>query len=161
MRRRYWPSAGIALGAAIAVGALGGSLTDLGVWYQNLIQPSWKPPDWAFGPAWTAIFLCCAAAGTLAWSAATTTGQRRGVVIAFAINAALNLLWSQLFFKLQRPDWSLLEVGVLWLSVLSLVIVCGRLSRLAGALVVPYLVWVAFASSINYGVVQLNGPFGS
>ncbi len=161
MISRYWPSAAIALGAALAIGALGGALTDLGPWYQNLTQPSWKPPDWAFGPAWTTIFLCCAAAGTLAWNASSTSAQRRTLIIAFAINAALNLLWSLLFFDMKRPDWSLLQVGVLWLSVLSLVVICGRLSRPAGALVLPYLVWVAFASTVNYGVVQLNGPFSS
>lgn len=81
--------------------------------------------------------------------------------MAFGINAILNVMWSMLFFHLQRPDWALMQVGVLWLSVLSLVIVCGRVSKLSGALLVPYLLWVAFASTITYGVVQLNGPFGA
>lgn len=158
---RYWPTALVAVVLAFAVGGTGGALTDLGPWYANLQQPSWKPPDWAFGPAWTTIFLLCAAAGTISWVAASSAAQRRTILLAFAINAFLNVLWSALFFHLHRPDWSLWEVGALWLSVLSLVIVCGRLSRLAGALLLPYLAWVAYASTINYGVVQLNGPFGA
>ncbi|MFK7885477.1 MAG: TspO/MBR family protein [Gammaproteobacteria bacterium] len=153
---RYWPAAPIALALSFAVAAVGGSLTDLGSWYQALEQPSWKPPDWAFGPAWTTIFLLCAAAGALAWVNATNAAQKKQIAIAFAINAVLNVMWSGLFFHLHRPDWALWQVGVLWLSVLSLIVVCGRISKLAGALLVPYLIWVAFASTINFGVVQLN-----
>jgi len=160
-KSRYWPTAAIAVVAALAVGGLGGALTDLGAWYDALIQPAWKPPDWAFGPAWTSIFLLCAAAGTVSWLAAAHAGQRRTIAVAFALNALLNLLWSVLFFQAQRPDWSLIEVAILWLSVLSLIVICGRVSKLAAALLLPYLAWVAFASTINYGVVQLNGPFGA
>ncbi len=153
---RFWPTAPVALVLSFAVAAIGGAFTDLGSWYQSLNQPSWKPPDWAFGPAWTTIFLLCAAAGTLAWVDAKSAAQKRQIGIAFALNAVLNVMWSALFFHFKRPDWSLWQVGILWLSVLSLVIVCGRTSRLAGALLVPYLIWVAFASTINFGVVQLN-----
>ena len=158
---RYWPTAPIAIALSYATAGIGGALSQLGPWYYNLTQPSWKPPDWAFGPAWTIIFTLCAAAATFAWLAATRPAQRRAIAVAFAINAFLNVIWSALFFYLQRPDWALLEVGLLWLSVLSLVIVCGRVSKLSGALLLPYLVWVAFASTITYGVVQLNGPFGT
>jgi tryptophan-rich sensory protein len=70
------------------------------------------------------------------------------------------MLWSALYFTLQRPDWALIEVAVLWLSIVALIIVCGRVSRLAGWLLVPYLLWVSFASVLNLAVVRLNGPFG-
>jgi tryptophan-rich sensory protein len=79
----------------------------------------------------------------------------------FALNAALNILWSLLFFKLQRPDWSLWEIGPLWLSVLAMVLHLRPYAPRAAMLLWPYLAWVTFAATINWGVVQLNGPFGA
>jgi tryptophan-rich sensory protein len=77
----------------------------------------------------------------------------------FVANAALNVLWSFLFFWCQRPDWALTEVGVLWSSVALLVFIGSRLDWRAGALMVPYLAWVSLASLINQQVVTLNAPF--
>lgn len=156
LRGRAWSAAAV---AALCIALLGGLATEIGPWYQALKQPSWKPPDWAFGPAWTIIYACTALAGVRAWLAADAAG-RRTVVMAFAVNGVLNVGWSLLFFRLHRPDWALMEVGLLWLSVLALVIVCGRQSRRAGLWLLPYLAWVAFAASLNAAVVQLNGPFG-
>lgn len=154
--RRYWPAAPVALLLSLGVGALGGALTDLGPWYQQLVQPSWKPPDWAFAPAWTTIFVCCAAAATIGWVNASDAASRQRLVIVFALNAMLNLLWSALFFTWKQPTWALVEILPLWLSVLAMTVVAWRISRLAGVLLLPYLAWVAFAATINYGVVTLN-----
>ena len=75
------------------------------------------------------------------------------------MNINLNILWSGLFFRLQRPDYALAEVGVLWLSVAVLAIGLRWYSKPAGWLIAPYLVWVAFAAALNLAIVQLNGPF--
>jgi tryptophan-rich sensory protein len=149
----------IAALAAIAVAAIGGTLTDLGPWYQGLREPAWKPPDAAFGPIWTAIFALAAASGVLAWRAEWTRAGRQRIVGLFAINGLLNVLWSLMFFDLRRPDLALVEVGALWLSILALIIMLSRRSALASVLLVPYLVWVSIASVLNYEVVALNGPF--
>jgi translocator protein len=141
---------------AVIVAAAGGLLTDLGDWYMALRQPAWKPPDWAFGPAWTIIFALAAASAGLAWGAAATNSQRAGIVAMFVANALLNMLWSVLFFKLHRPDWALIEVVFLWLSVLAPIVWLATLSSAASWLLVPYLVWVTFASTINWGVIKLN-----
>jgi tryptophan-rich sensory protein len=77
----------------------------------------------------------------------------------FALNGFLNLLWSLLYFRLRRPDWALIEVGLLWLSVLLLIVVLGRYSRTAAWLLAPYLAWITFAGALNWGTVQLNQPF--
>lgn len=146
----------VAVAVAVAAAALGGLLTNLGPWYYALKQPSWKPPDWLFGPAWTTIFACAAAAGVLAWRHADTRKSRATVVTLFAINFGCNSLWSLLFFTLQRPDWALMEVGFLWLSIAALMYFLYPLSKAASLLLLPYLLWVSFASILNWAIVQMN-----
>lgn len=151
----------IAAAAALAVAGLGGLMTDLGPWYQGLVQPPWKPPDWLFGPAWTAIFALAAMAGVIAWRRAPRRVDREWMLALFALNGFLNVLWSLLFFRLHRPDWALFEVLLLWLSILLLIGVLARYARTASLLLLPYLAWVAFAGFLNLATVRLNGPFGS
>lgn len=146
--------------AASLVAALGATITDLGPWYQSLRQPDWAPPDIAFGPIWTVVFACTAIAGVTAWRAAPDGRRAETVIALFALNGFLNLLWSMLFFRAHRPDWAVIEVALLWLSIVALIVVCGRHSRPAALLLLPYLLWVSIASVLNWQVVQLNGPFG-
>lgn len=146
----------VAAVAVLAMGAGGGLLTDLGPWYQDLVQPEWKPPDVAFGPVWTTIFVLAAIGGVLAWSAAESLADRRLILTLFGVNAVLNLGWSALFFQLKRPDWALAELVLLWLSILALIVGLKRLSLAASLLIVPYLAWVTFAGVLNYSIVQLN-----
>lgn len=143
-----------------ATAGIGGAFTELGPWYFALKHPTWKPPDAAFGVVWTTIFTLCAVSGWLAWQAASSPQQRRTVATLFGLNALLNILWSALYFKLQRPDWALIEVVFLWLSILALIVGLWRVSRWASALLLPYLVWVSIAAALNWETVQLNGPFG-
>jgi translocator protein len=150
----------IAAAAALAVALLGALMTDLGPWYAGLKQPAWKPPDAAFGPIWTTIFALAAAAGVIGWRRAPSRQHRERLLALFAANGFLNLLWSLLYFRLHRPDWSLVEVLLLWLSVLALIVQLARFARPAAWLLVPYLVWVAIAALLNWQTVQLNGPFG-
>ena len=151
----------IAALAALAVAGLGGLSTDIGAWYQSLKQPPWKPPDVLFGPAWTTLYALAAAAGVRAWERAPTRADREWLIALFALNAFVNVVWSLLFFRLQRPDWALAEVGVLWASILLLMVVLGRYSKASAWLLLPYLLWVSFAAALNRAVVQLNGPFGT
>lgn len=149
----------LAILAAAAVGVLGGLMTDVGPWYQNLDKPPWQPPDWLFGPVWTAIYAMTAAAAVLAWRHSNTRISRQNLLIALLMNATLNVTWSLLFFRLRRPDWALFEVFLLWASIVLLLVVCARRSRTAGWLILPYLAWVSFAAFLNYEVVRLNQPF--
>ena len=158
--RRSWKPVLAAALAAMALAGLGALSTDLGPWYQSLKQPPWKPPDVLFGPAWTIIYALAAMAGVRAWHAAPSRRQREWLIGLFALNGFLNLLWSLLFFRVQRPDWALIEVGFLCASILLLMIVLGRYSRSAWLLLAPYLAWVSFAATLNLAVVRLNGPFG-
>jgi translocator protein len=145
---------------ALITAAVGGSITVLDDWYFSLSQPAWAPPGYMFGVIWTAIFAMIAIAGVLTWEKAPT---RRDLEIAlgmYAFNGFLNLAWSFIFFRMQRPDLAFYELIALWLSILFLIIFCGRFSRGASLLLVPYLIWVTIAGILNYQVVQLNGPFG-
>ncbi|XUU61800.1 TspO/MBR family protein [Erythrobacter sp. HA6-11] len=146
--------------AALAVAMLGATITDLGPWYQGLAKPDWTPPGPAFGIIWTVVFALTAMSGITAWSKAPNGRAADWVISLFALNAFLNILWSLLFFRIQRPDWAMIELGLLWVSIAVLIIFCGRFSRLAAILLVPYLAWVSIAGALNWQVIQLNGPFG-
>lgn len=156
---RWVLPAAIAAVTTLLVAALGATITVLGPWYQGLVKPAWAPPDILFGPAWTLIFGLCAIAASTAWMAAPTKAMRDVVVGLFAINGFLNLLWSFLFFRMQRPDLAATEVWFLWASIALLIIICWRFSKPAALLLLPYLAWVTFAGALNIAIVQLNGPF--
>lgn len=153
--RRLPPAAWAAIAALLTAG-LGGLATDLSPWYYALQQPAWKPPDWLFGPVWTLIYTLTATAGVLAWNACPTSLSRRRLLLAFGVNALLNIGWSWIFFTLRRPDWAFAEWALLFASVAGLVWQCGQHRRLAGALLLPYLAWVGFAGALNLAVVRLN-----
>lgn len=146
--------------AASAVAALGVLTTDIGDWYFALRKPSWQPPDWLFGPAWTLIFALAALAAVVYWRRERNRDERLRTLVAFALNAFLNTFWSLLFFRLHRPDWALYEVGFLWASIAVLIARLRRGSVTAAWLVAPYLAWVSFAAVLNFTIVSLNGPFG-
>lgn len=147
--------------ALLAMGMIGGLATEIGPWYRALVKPSWQPPDWLFGPVWTTIYILIGTAGVRAWRLAPDAKARRLLLGAFGLNAVLNVWWSVLFFSQQRPDLALLEVVALWLSVLLLVLLPRRYSPRSSILLLPYLLWVAFAAFLNLTIVQLNAPFGS
>ncbi|RYY41989.1 MAG: tryptophan-rich sensory protein [Sphingomonadales bacterium] len=150
----------VAAAAALFVAFLGGTITDLGPWYDGLRKPEWTPPRFAFPIVWTTIFALAAAAAVAAWRAAPKAKAADTVVGLFALNGFLNVLWSLLFFRLKRPDWAMAELVLLELSILVLIVYCGRFSRLAAVLLVPYAIWVGAAGALNWQVIQLNGPFG-
>jgi benzodiazapine receptor len=146
----------VAAGITVAVLAVGGASTNVGRWYQELRKPSWNPPNWLFGPAWTVILGLAAWAGVLAWSHAATPTERLRIGVLFGINIVFHMAWSPLFFNLQRPDWALLEVPFLWLSIVALMVGLAPLSSTASLLLLPYLLWVAFAAYLNLTIVRLN-----
>jgi tryptophan-rich sensory protein len=145
--------------AALGVAALGALATDLGPWYQGLRQPPWKPPDALFGPAWTVIYALTALSALLALQKTAPGAPRRNLLALYGLNATLNVLWSLLFFRFQRPDWAVIEVVPFWASICVLILATARVSRPASGLLVPYLAWVSFAAALNLAVVRLNSPF--
>lgn len=141
-------------GATFAAAA-SGAIFKPGEWYENLRHPSWRPPNWVFPVVWTPMYAAIAAAGFLVWR---ETGWAGGMVpfAVFAVQLLLNFAWSWLFFGLHRPDWALIEVVFLWLSIAATIAVFMPVSALAGWILVPYLLWVGFASFLNWTLVRLN-----
>jgi tryptophan-rich sensory protein len=146
----------VPIGVALFLGVAGGLLTEIGPWYRDLRKPKLNPPNWLFGPAWTLILGLAAWSAIIAWDAASNVAEQRLVILLFGANALLHLLWSPLFFKLKRPDWALLEVVLLWASLVALVVGLAPISQTAAYLIWPYLLWVSFAAWLNWRIVRLN-----
>jgi tryptophan-rich sensory protein len=158
--RALWRPLLVALAVAVVASTGGAALTPLGPWYDALVKPSWQPPGWLFGPVWTTIYACVVAAAVIAWRRTRDRRDRVRLLAAFAINLVFNLGWSLSFFTLQRPDWALVDVVLLWASIATLVGLTWPYARGASMLLVPYLAWVSFAAFLNYTIVRLNAPFG-
>jgi tryptophan-rich sensory protein len=145
------------LALCFAAAGLGGLATSRGLagWYPSLRKPSWTPPDRVFGPVWTALYASMAVAAWLVWRARGLAGARVPLGL-FALQLGLNVAWSVLFFALRSPGLAFGEVVLLWWAILATLLAFGRSSRAAAALMVPYLLWVTFASALNFAIWRLN-----
>ena len=139
--------AGAAMGAVASVQAA--------TFYQQLATPSWAPLASVFGPVWAVLYALMAIAAWLVWRDGGWRRQR-GVLGLFVIQLALNALWSWLFFAWHRGALAFADIALLWLLIVASVIGFWRVRPLAGALLLPYLLWVSFASALNFAVWQLN-----
>ena len=139
---------------------VGAVTTKIGAWYWQLKKPSYNPPSWVFAPAWTLILACAGWAGVLGWQHAADEATRALILALFVLNILTHMAWSPLFFNLQRPDWALLDIPLLWASIVGLIVVLWPVSLLAACLLLPYFFWVSFATLLNWQIVKLNRPFG-
>jgi tryptophan-rich sensory protein len=147
----------VSLAVCFGTAAVGGALTASGVrdWYPTLNKPWWTPPDWVFGPVWTALYLMMAVAAWLVWRRAGWPGGRTALVL-FAVQLVLNAAWSGLFFALRDPGAAFAEVVVLWAAIAATLVAFGRVSRVAAGLLVPYLLWVTYATALNGAIWVMN-----
>jgi translocator protein len=124
-------------------------------WYVALVKPSWTPPGAVFAPVWTLLYLLMALAAWLVWLRAGIV--RAGAALSlFVAQLVLNALWSYLFFGLHQVGMALVDVVVLWFMILVVLVLFWKIDRRAGAIMVPYLVWVGFASCLNFAIWRLN-----
>jgi translocator protein len=137
--------------------AIGSSVTlpQIDGWYVGLAKPSFTPPNWVFGPVWTLIYLMLAVAGWPIWHRYGLS-EARVALSLFAVQLVLNVLWSVLFFGLQRPGAALVDIVLLWLAILATLATFLRLRSAAGWLLAPYLLWVSYAVALNAAIVHLN-----
>lgn len=124
-------------------------------WYPHIGKPSWTPPDWLFGPVWSLLFLLMAVSAWLFWGRAEGRTLRVGLGL-FLAQLALNALWSGLFFAARSPGLAFAEIVVLWAAIAATLVTFGRASAAAAGLLVPYLLWVTYATALNGAIWQLN-----
>lgn len=143
--------------ACFASAGLGAAATatSVGGWYQTLAKPSWNPPDWLFGPVWSALYLMMAVAAWLVWRGHGWSAAR-SALMWFGIQLSLNVLWSVLFFGLQRPSLAFAEILALWLAIVVTCFGFRNKSRTAALLLIPYLAWTSFAVLLNFTLWRMN-----
>ena len=139
--------------AASAIGAV--ASIQARSFYVELAQPAWAPPGWLFGPVWTALYIMMAVAAFLVWRQGGFKTNKVALSL-FMLQLILNGLWSWLFFAWQMGAASLLNIIVLWALILATILAFKRTSYWAAGLLVPYILWVSFATALNYAMWQLN-----
>jgi tryptophan-rich sensory protein len=127
-----------------------------GAWYASLVKPTWNPPAAVFAPVWTVLYTAMGVAAWLVWRRAGFAGAGAALRL-FLLQLAINALWSYLFFGAHRPDLAFFDIVALWLAILAVMLLFWRVDWRAGALMVPYLMWVGFASVLNFVLWRLNG----
>jgi tryptophan-rich sensory protein len=140
-----------------AAAAAGGALTSasVGDWYQTLKKPSWTPPDWLFGPVWTALYFLMALSAWLVWRQGGWRASRVSLGL-FGLQLMLNVGWSAIFFGMRSPGWAFGEILILLLAIAATAVSFWGRSATAALLFAPYLAWTAFAALLNFAIWRMN-----
>jgi len=125
-------------------------------WYAALQKPAFTPPNWLFAPAWLTLYLLMAIAAFIIWRKGLAQKEVKLALLIFAIQLILNALWSVAFFGLKSPLAGVIVIALLWVAILFTILRFFRLSVPAGALLLPYILWVSFAAALNIAIWQLN-----
>jgi len=141
----------------LSLGAIAGMFTAQAVpdWYATLNKPSFNPPNWIFGPVWTTLYLLLGISFFLVWKQ-DASKIRNLAILVFAVQMLLNFGWSFLFFYFNRIGFALIEIVVLWLSIVAMLILFYKINHLSAYINIPYLLWVSFATLLNAGYYFLN-----
>lgn len=141
----------------MAAGIIGSIFTSssLNSWYKILNKPAITPPDWVFAPVWTLLYIMMGISLFLVWTSQKTNCKTLAFTLFF-LQLILNTLWSALFFGLKNPFLGLIEIILLWIAILATILIFHRISNLASYLLFPYILWVSFATILNYLIVVMN-----
>lgn len=132
------------------------TITAIPTWYATLTKPFFAPPNWIFGPVWTLLYLLMGISFYLIWKQGLKKKKIRTASIFFLAQLVLNFLWSLLFFGLRSPILGLIDIVTMWILIFITMRKFHPLSKLAFYLLVPYLLWVSFATILNTAIVLLN-----
>ncbi|MBO8130879.1 MAG: tryptophan-rich sensory protein [Candidatus Marinimicrobia bacterium] len=127
----------------------------LGEWYTTLNKPSFNPPSWAFPIAWTTIYTLMGIAFFLIWQNKTEILFKPALLI-YAIQLILNLFWPFFFFILKNPMLAFIDIVLLWIAIIATIVIFNKISTITTYLLLPYLLWVSFASILNFSIMILN-----
>jgi len=149
---------GLSLLLCLSVGTIEGLVTrpEIPTWYAGLIKPSWTPPPLLFPIAWTLLYILMAVSFWRLWDLPTRSAARTAAMIWFGVQLALNALWSPVFFGWHGTQAALAIIVGLLIAIAATMHAASRADRLAAWLLAPYLLWVAYATTINIGVVAMN-----
>ncbi|MBT3412909.1 MAG: tryptophan-rich sensory protein [Candidatus Jacksonbacteria bacterium] len=148
----------LAIGISELAGVLGSIFTVSSIpnWYATLTKPALNPPSWVFGPVWTTLYALMGIAAFLIWKQGWEKKEVKIALGAFGAQLVLNTLWSIMFFGLQNPGLALINILLLWLAIIWTMVGFYKISKPAMYLLVPYILWVSFATYLNYALWTLN-----
>ncbi len=146
------------MGVCLLIGFLSGFATQSSVneWYVTLNKPSFTPPNWLFGPVWTLLYIMMGVSAGIVWSKGFYHKWVKTALYHFGFQLLFNALWSVVFFGFQNPFWALLVILVLMMLILGTIRWFNIVSKTAAYLLIPYFLWVCFASLLNYRIWMLN-----
>lgn len=140
---------------AAAIGSVSTS-SQITTWYTTLAKPAWTPPNWIFGPVWTTLYILMGIALFLVWRQGLDRRDVQFAILIFAVQLILNTLWSVVFFGMQSIFGGFIIILILWIAILANIIAFYMISKPAGLILIPYIIWVSIASYLNYSVYLLN-----
>lgn len=148
----------IAVGVCELVGIISTPFTFSAIptWYTFLNKPSFSPPNWVFGPVWTLLYLLMGISAFLIWKHGFKKKRIKEALYYFVVQLFFNFIWSLLFFGLRSPILGLIDIIILWIFIVITIIKFSKTSKTAAYLLVPYLLWVSFATLLNYFIMILN-----
>lgn len=155
---KHWLKLLVSLALPQVAGLSGALFTETGVgsWYRQLVKPSWNPPGWVFGPVWTTLYILMGIALFLVWKGDAAPSVKRPAIALWMAQLVLNFLWTLIFFGAQEIGWALVEIIVLWVTILLTLFSFARINKTASWLMVPYLAWVSFAAILTATIWRLN-----
>ena len=142
----------------MSAGVLGSLFTKTGPdsWYSQLIQLNFSPPNWLFGPVWTILYILMGISLFLIWQKGLKKKDLKFAFGIFLLQLLFNAWWSILFFGLKDPKLAFVDIVILWFLIVFVIYLFSGIRKLAAWLLVPYLLWVSFATILNYGIWVLN-----
>lgn len=148
----------LAIAICESAGAIGSLFTTPAIptWFSGINKPTFSPPNWLFAPVWTILFALMGIAVYLVYREGRSKKTTRIALLIFAVQLLLNILWSVLFFGMHNPGLALIEIICLWIAILFTIISFFRISKPAAILLIPYILWVSFASVLNFSIWRLN-----
>lgn len=129
---------------------------EIPTWFATLQKPSFAPPNWVFAPVWTSLYILMGISLFLVWQKGWENKTIKTAIYLFAGQLVLNALWSFVFFGLRSPLLGLMEIVILWVAILATILSFMKVSRTAAYLLIPYILWVSFASIVNFSIWSLN-----
>ncbi len=148
----------VSLAACLGAGFIGSLFTRAAItdWYSLLQKPFFTPPNWLFAPVWSLLYILMGISAFIVWRKGIKEFQVRQGLIIFLIQLMLNTLWSYAFFGLKSPLWGLIVIVPLWTAILLTMINFYRVSKTASLLLIPYILWVSYATALNLSIYLLN-----